>query len=111
MSREKIKEFVGFVCLGLCVMGFLVFLFYKLIYAPYHDLPTHRIESFANMIMICQSIVLELACLSLIKDLADEKSWLSQALIYVFAFIVMYGITGGIMTIVDLLSGRPFVIL
>jgi uncharacterized membrane protein YhhN len=111
MDKEKLKEITGFVGLGLYAVGFIAFLFYKLVYASYHYLPIHRIENFANAIMLCQSIVLELVCLSLISKLAEEKKWYNQVLIYIFALIVMYGITGCIMGVFDFLSGKPFVIL
>lgn len=115
MEKEKLKEvagFAGFVgLLGLYVIGFLIFLCYKLFYAPHYDLSPILIERFTDKVMLCQSVVLWLAFLSLLRDLAGGKKIYSQILIYIFAFIFIYGITGGIMGIVDLLSGKPYSIL
>lgn len=111
MNKEKISKIVGFAGLGLYTVGFIVFLFYKLTYASYYNLSPILIERFANGVIVCQTIVLELASLSLIKDLADGKKWYNQALIYILAFIIIGVITGGIMGVVDLISGRPFSIL
>lgn len=111
MGKEKLKEVAEFVGLGLWVIGFLIFLCYKLSYAPYYDLSPILMERFAVKVMLCQSAVLWLVSLSLLRDLADGKKIGSQIQIYIFAFFVIYGITGGIMGMVDLLSGKPYSIL
>lgn len=111
MDKEKFKEVAGFVCLGLYTIGFIVFLVYKLTYASYYDLSPILIKRVAEKVMICQSIILQLSVLSLVKDLADGKKWYNQVLIYVFTFVVIYGITGGIMGVVDLVSGKPYSLL
>lgn len=110
-NKGKFIEILWFGGLGLYAVGFLVFLFYKLSYAAYYDLSPILIERFADKVIICQSIVMELLGLCLLKDLAQGKKWYNQILIYAFSFVIAYGITGGIMGIVDLISGRPYSIL
>lgn len=111
MNKEKLEEVVWFIGLGFYALGFLVFLLYKLTYASHYNLSPILIANFANIVILCQSAVLELICLWLIKEFADEKKWHTQVLIYLFAFAVIYCITGGIMGIVDLISGRPYSLL
>ena len=111
MNKEKLIEIAWFGGLGLYVVGFLVFLFYKLTYASYYDLSPILIERFADKVIICQSIVLELVGLCLLRDFAHGKKWSSQVVIYAFAFVIIYAITGGIMGVVDLISGKPYSLL
>ena len=111
MKKEKLINIIGFTGLVLYAIGFLAFILYKLVFAPYYNLSEHHVGDFAGVLMITQSILLTLLCISLLKDLASEKKWYNQVLIYIFAFIAIYGVTGGIMSVVDFLSGRPFVVL
>ena len=111
MHKEKISNIVGFTGLVLYALGFIVFVIYKLTYASFYNLSPVLMERFADKVILCQSIVLELVCIGLIKDLADGKKWYNQALIYIFAFVIICGVTGGIMGLVDLISGRPYSIL
>lgn len=111
MDKEKLIGIAWLGGLGLYIAGFFVFLFYKLTYASFYNLSPILIERFADKVIICQSIVLELLGLCLLRDLAQGKKWYSQVLIYAFSFVIAYGITGGIMGIVDLISGRPYSIL
>lgn len=111
MHKEKISNIVGFTGLVLYTLGFIVFVIYKLTYASFYNLSPVLMERFADKVILCQSIVLELVCIGLIKYLADGKKWYNQTLIYIFAFVIIYGVTGGIMGLVDLISGRPYSIL
>lgn len=111
MDKEKLIGIAWLGGLGLYIAGFLVFLFYKLTYASFYNLSPILIERFADKVIICQSIVLELLGLCLLRDLAQGKKWYSQVLIYAFAYVVIYGVTGGIMGIVDLISGSPYSLL
>ena len=111
MNKDKIGNIAGFAGLAIYALGFIVFLFYKLTYASFYNLSPILIERFADKVIICQSIVLELVSISLVKDLADGKKWYTQVLIYTFAFVIVYAVTGAIMGVVDLISGKPYSIL
>ena len=111
MDKEKLIGIAWLGGLGLYIAGFLVFLFYKLTYASFYNLSPILIERFADKVIICQSIVLGLLGLCLLRDLAQGKKWYSQVLIYAFAFVIVYAVTGAIMGVVDLMSGKPYSIL
>lgn len=111
MDKEKLTDILGFILLGIYAIGFIAVLFYKLAYAPHEAWHTHYAERFANNIIMIQSAILEICLIPLIKDLANGKKWYNQILVYLFAYIVLFGITGGITAYLDLLSGRPWIIL
>ena len=111
MDKDKIEEVVGFTFLGICLLLYIIFVFYKLVYAPYHDLSDHKISEFGENILLVQGLLLTLAGNSMVKDFASNTKWYSKVLIYIIAFIIFYAISGGFMSVIDLLTGRPFVIL